>query len=112
MLVEQLGPIHHLALPDDWAKACEAGEYRISTRGRSLATEGFIHCSFPHQVRGVAAAFYADIEELVLLTIDPLLLDAEVRVEDTTGGGKDFPHIYGPLPVAAVTDVRPYRATS
>ena len=30
---------------------------------------------------------------------------ADVVVEDTTGGGEQFPHIYGPLPIDAVVDV-------
>ena len=50
---------------------------------------------------GVAAAFYADAGDLVLLRIDPDRVPAEVRVED------GFPHIYGPIPVTAVTAAEP-----
>jgi uncharacterized protein (DUF952 family)/heme-degrading monooxygenase HmoA len=93
----------HLALPDDWATARDAGEYRTSTRGRSLDEEGFIHCSYPSQLEGVANRLYADLSEVVILHIDPELLDAEVRLEPPAEGVDElFPHVYGPIPAAAV----------
>ena len=95
--------ILHMALPDDWATARADGEYRISTRGKRLEDEGFIHCSYPHQVELVANSFYNDLTELVLLHIDPELLDVEVRDEPPEPGSpKLFPHIYGPIPLTAV----------
>ena len=95
--------ILHIALPDDWAAAKPTGEYRVSTRGVTLDDEGFIHCSYPNQVEGVANRFYADIAELVLLHLEPELLDAEVRLEPAVEGGtEEFPHVYGPIPTAAV----------
>jgi uncharacterized protein (DUF952 family) len=102
--------IYHLALPADWAQAQRTGTYTTSTRGRTLAEEGYIHCSHPGQTDGVAARFYADVPDLLLLTIDLARLDAPVREEDLHGAGEDFPHVYGPIPVDAVVEVRPYRA--
>jgi uncharacterized protein (DUF952 family) len=95
--------VFHIAKASDWAAALAAGWYEVSTRGRTLAEEGFIHCSASsEQVAFVLSSFYAGVAEpLVLLTIDPALLGCEVRVE----GG--FPHVYGPLPVAAVVAVEP-----
>lgn len=96
-------PILHIALPGDWAAAQISGEYRVSTRGRSLEADGFIHCSYPHQLAGVAGRFYGDLTELVLLHLDPDRLDDEIRVEPAVEGGSElFPHVYGPIPVAAV----------
>ena len=91
----------HLAEGPEWARALRTGSYERSTRGQSLAEVGFMHCSYPGQLAGVAAAFYADADDLVLLRIDPALVPAEIRVED------GFPHVYGPLPVAAVTAAEP-----
>ena len=91
----------HLAEGADWAAATRTGWYERSTRGQSLAEVGFVHCSYPDQLAGVAAAFYADAGDLVLLRIDPARVPAEIRVE----GG--FPHVYGPIPVAAVTSAEP-----
>jgi uncharacterized protein (DUF952 family) len=96
-------PLYHLALPDDWAAAFETGEYRTSTRGMTLDDVGFIHASFGHQVEATANRFYADLEQLVRLTIDPLKVPAEIREEPPAPDSPErFPHIYGPLPVAAV----------
>lgn len=93
----------HLALPDDWTAARESGEYRISTRGRTLEEEGFIHCSHPDQLEGVANRFYADLAEVVILHIDAELLDAEIRLEPPADGIDElFPHVYGPIPTTAV----------
>lgn len=94
--------IHHLALRTDWENARTTGEYRISTLGRTLDQEGFIHCSRDlTQLRGVHTAFYSHITEaLLILDIDPAGLD--IRLEN------GFPHLYGPLPITAVTTTRPY----
>jgi uncharacterized protein (DUF952 family) len=103
--------LQHLALAADWAAATAAGEYRVSTRGATLAEHGYIHLSFPHQLAGVAQARYRDAGELVVLEIDPARLTARVVVEPGAPepGAELFPHLYGPLPVAAVTSVRAAR---
>lgn len=101
--VNEPDEILHLALPDDWSAARAAGEYRISTRGRTLDQVGFIHCSYPNQLVGVANRFYADLTELVVLHIEPELLEVPVKLEPATeGGGELFPHVYGPIPSLAV----------
>jgi glutathione S-transferase len=96
-------PIFHLALPDDRAAAFTDGQYLISTRGMTLDEVGFIHCSTRDQIEDTANLFYGDVEQLVVLTIDPTLVPSPI-VYETPGPGLDtlFPHIYGPLPVAAV----------
>jgi glutathione S-transferase len=96
-------PMFHMALPADWEAAERAGDYRISTRGVTLEQEGFIHCSFEDQVVGVANRFYADIDEVVLLHVDPSKLTAEVRHEAPAPGIPEvFPHVYGPIALSAV----------
>jgi uncharacterized protein (DUF952 family) len=97
----------HIALAADWAAAQSAGEYTMSTRGRTLAEEGFIHCSFADQVDATAARFYADVDDAVVLRIDPARLTSRVEIEDLYGTGEHFPHVYGPIPITAVVDVQP-----
>jgi uncharacterized protein (DUF952 family) len=49
---------------------------------------------------------------MLLLHCDPESLAAPVRWEPGVPGDPEamlFPHLYGPLPVAAVTSVTPYR---
>ncbi len=95
-------PIYHLARRTPWDAAVAAGTpYTRSTVDSSLEEEGFIHCSFPDQVQGVADRFYWGLNDIVLLTIDTAKLPAEVRTEN------GYPHIYGPLPVDAVVAVVP-----
>ena len=99
--------IYHLALRDEWNEAVERNEpYRRSTLGRSLDDEGFIHCSFAHQVEMIADLVYRG-RDVVLLTIDPSRVQAEVRVENLDGGEDLFPHVYGALPLDAVIGVDP-----
>jgi uncharacterized protein (DUF952 family)/heme-degrading monooxygenase HmoA len=101
--------ILHIALPDDWRQAQHVGEYRVSTRGISLEQEGFVHCSYPNQLEGVANRFYSDLSALLLLRIDVDLLDAELRIEPPADGIAElFPHVYGPIPIAAVIATTPW----
>lgn len=100
-------PIFHIALLRDWDAAREVGEYRVSTLGRTLEDEGFLHASYAGQWPGVLEAFYGGVEEpLVLLEVDPERLDVPVVAEQPPGADQSFPHVYGPLPVSAVVSVR------
>jgi uncharacterized protein (DUF952 family) len=96
--------IFHIAERRDWEAARDAGvPYEISTRDRTLAEVGFIHASRDEdQARTVQRAFYADLDDLVLLVVDTEGLD----VRDEPVGDDVFPHIYGPLPIGAVVEVR------
>ena len=102
--IPPMGPIFHLTTAREWAEAVKAGWYRRSTRGHSLDEVGFIHCGFAHQVERIADFLYAGEVTVLLLVIDPAGVAAEVRVENLDGGEELFPHVYGPLPVAAVVD--------
>lgn len=98
--------LFHVALPGEWRRARAEGRYFVSTRGRMLHEEGFIHCSFAEQVAGVIERFYADLEQIVLIRIDPHRLHVPMVVEDLDDIGEAFPHVYGPIPVDAVIDAR------
>ena len=97
--------IYHLTFADDWDAAITVGSYRISGRGMTLESEGFLHFSYLGQLAGVAQRFWRNPERaVVLLTVDPALLDDPV-VAENTGGAELFPHLYAALPVAAVVAV-------
>ena len=104
--------IYHLALREEWQDALGHGEYRRSTLGKSLDDEAFIHCSFASQVQAIADLVYRGRHDVVLLTIDPSRLQADVRVESLAGAYQRFPHIYGPLPIDAVVLARPVPVNS
>jgi len=98
---------YHIAYETDWNAAKAAGEYRVSTKGRTLAEQGFIHGGTTDQVAPVANMIYGDDEGLVVLVINEAVLKSELRYEDVPGWDTPFPHIYGPLNVDAVTEVLP-----
>ncbi len=79
----------------------------MSTRGVSLDEQGFIHCSLPHQLRAVAEFVYGDADDLVVLVIDSERLGSPVEYEAPEPGADEFPHIYGPVPTSAVSEVIP-----
>lgn len=98
----------HITTAAPWRVALADGAHVVP----SLRSEGFIHLSSPEQVHLPANRLYAGRDDLLLLVIDPARLDAEVRWEPGVPGDPDamrFPHLYGPLPVAAVTSVVPWR---
>lgn len=100
--------ILHLALRRDWDAAHASGSYPWSTRGLTLDEVGYVHCSFEHQWRSVRDRFYADLadDELILLVVDETRLSSPVVVERLDGAPDEFPHVYGPLEIAAVVDTR------
>jgi uncharacterized protein (DUF952 family) len=101
--------IYHIAAAADWARACRDGTYTTSTRGRTLAEEGFIHTSTAGQVALVANAFYRGEPDLLLLVIDPDRVKEEIRYEHVPGQAQPYPHIYGPLNIDAVVQTRPFQ---
>jgi uncharacterized protein (DUF952 family) len=98
--------IYHIATRGDWTRAQAAGEYTTSTRGRTLAQEGFIHASEAHQVAAVANVFYRGVPDLVVLVIDTARVRPEIRYERVADAPEPFPHIYGPLNADAVVASR------
>jgi uncharacterized protein (DUF952 family) len=83
--------IYHLVLRSVWERD-PSHPYHAD----SLATEGFIHCSFAGQVASAANRFYPDATDLLVLTIDATRLGSPLR-EEPAANGELFPHIYGPI---------------
>lgn len=86
-----------------WAAALQAGAYHGSALDRS---DGFIHLSAAAQVRRTAELYFAGQPDLILARIDLAALGSSV-VWEASRGGDLFPHIYGPLPAAAVLETLP-----
>ncbi|GIF02974.1 DUF952 domain-containing protein [Actinoplanes siamensis] len=78
----------------------------------SLATQGYIHCSDPDGVHLPANLLFRGRTDLVLLEIDETRTGVPVVWEDgdpPDPSGRQFPHVYGPLPVSAVMAVHEYQ---
>lgn len=97
----------HLTTVAALAAARRDGDYRISSHGLHLDDAGFIHACTRRQLPGVAARFYGQVTEpLVALVVDlPACRSAgsDVRWEPAAdAAGELFPHVYGPIPLAAI----------
>lgn len=97
----------HLCGARDWQAA--AGSGRLAPE--SLLTSGFVHLSTQEQAHLPATRLFAGRHDLLAVYVDPRRLEAPLRWEP--GLPQDppsmrFPHLYGPLPVSAVVEVRPY----
>lgn len=96
--------IYHITSENEWQQALANGQYLPA----NYAADGFIHCSKREQVTAVANRVYTGQSGLILLKIDSTKLTAPVKEENLEGGTELFPHIYGPLPVSAVSDSAPF----
>ncbi len=95
--------IFHITTSAAWQAASSSG---MPYEAASLAAEGFIHCSTPVQVPWVAnGRFRGTPEPLVLLRLNPSALTSELKWESAEPDLPQFPHIYGPIDLAAVTEV-------
>jgi uncharacterized protein (DUF952 family) len=91
--------IYKIATREAWEAAQAAGAYRGSGDD---ARDGFIHFSTAPQLAGTLAKHFAGQEGLVLVAVDADELGDQLRWEPSRGG-ELFPHLYGPLPLSAVT---------
>ena len=96
------GTYLHLTPVEVWDRQRDGDSYTPE----AYAADGFIHCTLgDDEVIAVGNRYYhGDPRPYVVLDIDPARLSSPVRFEDP---GAVYPHIYGPLNVAAVTSVRP-----
>lgn len=100
--------ILHICSRADWDAADD------SVRPPSLRSEGFVHCSDPGTVALAASRLYPGRTDLLLLEVDPGRVGSTVRWEpgvrdgEVETSGPWFPHVYGPLPRAAVVAVHPF----
>jgi uncharacterized protein (DUF952 family) len=86
-----------------WREAERAGLFRGAPVD---ARDGFIHFSTAAQVRETAARHFAGAADLMLIAVEAAALGGALRWEVSRGGDL-FPHLYGPLPLAAVLWAKP-----
>lgn len=102
--------ILHLAKLEDWSEAVSLGQYKVSTRDKTLDGVGFIHASTPEQLASVASFVYKDfLGEVVILEMDLAQFEqAGLKVLFENGGDDEqYPNIYGPIPVELVLSTKP-----
>ena len=95
--------IYKIFRAHEWDHLQAAGE----TAGAPIdLADGFIHFSTAEQLRETARRHFGGADDLVLAAIDTARLPEALKWEKSRGGA-DFPHLYAPLPLAAVSWARP-----
>jgi uncharacterized protein (DUF952 family) len=92
--------IYHIVTPENWERFKNQPFYEAD----SLATEGFIHCSYQSQLPEVLERYYKNAGRVLILHLDPHLLTSELIVEPSTNR-EIYPHIYGKINAAAIVGV-------
>ncbi len=93
---ELVGPlprrIYHVVTDDEWNAS------HVGYRPAAFDREGFVHCSFAHQIPAVIRRHFPDTPDPVLLEIDRAAVDTLLRVEAGDTLGETYPHLYGAIP--------------
>lgn len=84
---------------EQWNRFRDAGEF---TGAPVDLADGYIHLSARGQVAETVARHFAGQDDLILAMVDLAALGAAVKWEPSRGGDL-FPHLYGNLPMSAVT---------
>jgi uncharacterized protein (DUF952 family) len=92
--------IYHIVAPDAWERFKDEAFYEAE----SLASEGFIHCSYRHQLGEVLERYYAHAGRVLILHINPSRLASPLVAEPSTKG-EIYPHIYGTINSRAIVDI-------
>jgi uncharacterized protein (DUF952 family) len=92
--------IFHIVTPETWEKFKDENEYEAE----SLQTEGFIHCSYRHQLDDVLQRYYKDAERVLIMHINPHYLKSELIAEPSTNR-EIYPHIYGKINKSAIVNI-------
>jgi uncharacterized protein (DUF952 family) len=92
--------IYHIVLPAVWEEFEDEYEYAAE----SLATEGFIHCSYRNQLDDVLQRYYSGAGKVLILHINPHLLTSELVAEPSTNR-EIYPHIYGKINKSAIVGI-------
>lgn len=110
--------IYHILSRKDWDEAQHRGRYTP----QSFIDEGFIHCSTRDQIVKVANAFYRGQPDLVIMCIDADAVADMLKWEAPIHPNPDdapsteqtelFPHVYGIIPVKAVTQAVDFPETA
>lgn len=90
--------IYRIAEAEDWLAARRSGQFASA----DLAVEGFIHCSEYNQILATGARYYAGKAGLTLLEIDETKIATIVKRELAASRNEMFPHIFAPIPLAAI----------
>lgn len=92
--------IYHIVLPEVWEEFKDKELYEAE----SLATEGFIHCSFAEQLESVLERYYKGVKQVLILELETDKLTSKLVNEPSTND-EIYPHIYGKINKDAIVKI-------
>ncbi len=92
--------IYHITTLNWWKKLTDSEHYESP----ELREEGFIHCCTAEQLKLVIHKYFKDQKDLIVLHIDPDLLESELKYEMSLEN-QLFPHIYGKINLNSIIDI-------
>lgn len=90
--------VYKICPAQDWEQAQLAGAYEGSEHDQR---DGYLHFSSASQLYATYQKYFAGQRDLLLIAVDCGALGPALRWEPARDGAL-FPHLYGPLPLAAV----------
>ncbi len=95
------GEVYRLMTRDEWEKAARDGAVSYGALDRR---DGFLHLSTLEQMFETAQKYFAGRSDMLAIEIPCAVIMNDLKFEPVAErGGALFPHLYGPLPTAAVT---------
>lgn len=91
--------VYKILRPEEWRELRRAGRFEGSKKDLE---DGFVHLSTSAQAPETAEKHFAGVGGLILAEVDPSKAGAPLKWEVSRGGAL-FPHLYGPLPAAAIS---------
>jgi uncharacterized protein (DUF952 family) len=94
--------VYKVVSQQEWAHAERDGVFL----GAAIdLRDGYIHLSDGGQVEQTVALYFADRDDLVLLTLEAGRLGEALKWEASRGGAL-FPHLYGKMPLDIIVSAR------
>lgn len=90
--------VYKILRAEEWDALRRDGLFKGSKKDLE---DGYVHLSTSAQAPETAEKHFAGVSGLILAEVDPSKADAPLKWEVSRGGAL-FPHLYGPLPAAAI----------
>jgi uncharacterized protein (DUF952 family) len=94
--------------PEGWLGHLRAGEPEGGVASSiDPGPDGFVHLSTPAQLTATVGRFFAEVEEVHVVIVDPRAVDLDLRWEEGEPG-ELFPHAYRPIPPESIITTVPF----
>ena len=98
--------VYKILTPPAWEAFRESGAFTGSADDKR---DGFIHLSTKAQMQGTLDKHYKAVSKVIIAEFEAAKMGAALKYEISRGGAA-FPHLYGPLELAHMTQFWPLSA--